>query len=133
VTPEPILLTIDEIAAIHVDQIDRYGGSHGVRDSNGLESAIAQPSATFSGKYLHPNLFSMAAVYLYHLVQNHPFVDGNKRVGTVTALVFLELNDIRIDADPDELADFVIEVAKGRVSKEKIAAYLRKSAASESA
>jgi death on curing protein len=132
VTPEPTFLTIDEIAAIHVDQIDRYGGSHGLRDANGLESAIAQPAATFSGKYLHPDLFSMAAAYLYHLVQNHPFVDGNKRVGTVTALVFLELNDIRIDADPDELADFVIEVAKGKVSKEKIAAYLRKSAASES-
>ncbi len=70
---DPIFLTIDEVAAIHLNQIDLYGGSSGIRDHGGLESALAQPMATFQGQYLHGDLYSMAAAYMFHLVQNHPF------------------------------------------------------------
>jgi len=122
---DPTFLTIEEVAAIHLNQIDLYGGSDGVRDRGGLESALAQAQATFSGKFLHPDLFTMAAAYLFHLVQNHPFIDGNKRVGTVAALVFLDINDIQIEVDEEALVDLVLEVAQGRVSKIAISAFLK--------
>jgi death-on-curing protein len=76
--PPPRFLTIDEILDLHADQIRRYGGSHGVRDRGLLDSALAMTSQAFGGQYGHPDLPAMAAAYLYHLVRNHPFVDGNK-------------------------------------------------------
>ncbi len=123
--PDPIFVTIDEVAVIHLNQIELYGGDTGLRDPNGLASALAQPQTTFSGKFLHGDLFAMAAAYLFHLVQNHPFVDGNKRVGTVTALVFLDINGVQIEADEDELVELVLEVAQGKVNKDTIAAFLK--------
>jgi len=77
--------------------IKTYGGSEGLRDAGLLHSAIAVPQASFGGNYLHAGLFEMAAAYLYHIVQNHPFVDGNKRTGAAAAIVFLAMNDIRFD------------------------------------
>src|SRR6266702_1459663 len=88
----PTFLTTDQVLEIHSDQIARYGGMAGVRDLGLLQSALAQPQATFGGQLLHADLFEMAAAYLFHLVQNHPFVDGNKRVGAVAAIVFLLTN-----------------------------------------
>jgi len=123
--PDPTFLTIEEVAEIHLNQIDLYGGSAGVRDHGGLESALAQPQATFSGQFLHADLFSMAAAYLFHLVQNHPFVDRNKRAGTVAALVFLDINGMQIEAEQDELVDLVLAVAEGKASKDAVAAFLR--------
>lgn len=109
---------------VHMEQIRRYGGSFGLRDQRLLESALAQPEATFGGEFLHDGLFEMGAAYLFHLVQNHPFVDGNKRVGLECALLFLELNGATIEDDPDALADMVLEVATGRLDKAAIASYL---------
>ena len=74
----PIFLGLDEVIEIHRDQIERYGGHPGVRDMGLLQSAIAMPQASHGGKYLHADLFEMAAAYLFHIVQNHPFVDANK-------------------------------------------------------
>ena len=92
--PEPYFLTLAEIVAIHSDQIARYGGRAGIRDMALLESATAQPSAGFGGHYFHRDLHEMAAAYAFHLCQNHPFFDGNKRVAIASALVFLRMNDI---------------------------------------
>lgn len=78
-----------------------------------LESAIAMPSATFDGRYLHPTIPDMAAAYLYHLVKNHPFVDGNKRVGTMAAILFLSLNNYYLDATDEEFTELVLQVAAG--------------------
>ena len=78
---DPEFLTLDEVLALHADRIARYGGSEGIRDVGLLKSALAAPAATFDGGYLHPTLPEMAAAYLFHLVKNHPFVDGNERVG----------------------------------------------------
>ncbi|MGD0653140.1 MAG: type II toxin-antitoxin system death-on-curing family toxin [Thermoguttaceae bacterium] len=123
---QPTFLTLEEIIAIHRDQIARYGGSEGIRDWDLLHSAIAMPAAGFSGKYLHGNLCEMAAAYLFHIVQNRPFIDGNKRVGAVAAYVFLALNKIQITADQDEYADLVLAVARGETSKTEVARFFHK-------
>ena len=98
-----IFLTLDDVLESHRYQIDTYGGSDGIRDLGLLESAIAQPEASYGGQYLHADFFEMAAAYLYHLVMNHPFVDGNKRVGLEVALIFLEINGVAVEASDDEL------------------------------
>jgi death-on-curing protein len=82
---EPLFLTLDEVLEIHEEQIERYGGSAGLRDAAALASAVATPQATFGGEYLHTSIPGIAAAYLYHLCQNHPFIDGNKRVGANSA------------------------------------------------
>jgi death-on-curing protein len=90
---EPEFLTLDEVLEIHAQQIERYGGSPGLRDPAGLESAVAQPQVSFGGEYLHTSIPAMAAAYLFHLCQNHAFIDGNKRVGANAAIAFLLIND----------------------------------------
>ena len=122
---EPSFLTLLEVLEIHADQIERYGGSPGIRDAGLLESAMAMPSATFGDNYLHADLFEMAAAYLFHITMNHPFVDGNKRVGAVSALIFLAINGIEIDADEDVFEQAVLAVADGRWDKADIAAFLK--------
>lgn len=121
----PIFLTLDEVLALHADQIERYGGSPGLRDAGLLESALAAPQATFDGAYLHPSPSEMAGAHLFHLVKNHPFVDGNKRIGLATALAFLGLNDLWLDADPDALADLVVAVAAGAADKAEVAVFVK--------
>lgn len=118
-------LTLDEALAIHAHQIARYGGALGVRDRGPLESALAMPAATFAGDYLHPSLPEQAAAYLFHLVKNDPFVDGNKRVGLACSLAFLRLNGIRVRATDDDLVDIVMGVAEGRRSKADVAVFFR--------
>lgn len=93
-----IFLELADILDIHQDQIERYGGAPGIRDLNLLQSAAAMPEASFGGVYLHSSIHEMAAAYLFHIVQNHPFTDGNKRTGTVAAVVFLKLNGFAIYA-----------------------------------
>ena len=120
-----VFLTLDDILESHLNQIDIYGGSHGIRDIGLLESAIAQPEASFGGQYLHADIFEMAAAYLYHLVMNHPFVDGNKRVGLEAALIFLEINDESLIVNDDELVDLVLKTTAGQIGKRQIAEFFR--------
>jgi len=122
---EPTFLTVDEVLAIHRDQIGRYGGTEGVRDWGLLQSAISMPAATFGGQFLHGDRCEMAGAYLFHIVQNHPFIDGNKRVGAVAAYVFLALNDVRPTADIDTYADLVFAVARGETPKSAVAEFFR--------
>jgi death-on-curing protein len=121
----PVFLTLAEVVEIHRDQIERYGGRPGIRDAGLLESAVAMPQAAMGGQYLHADLFEMAAAYLFHLVKNHPFVDGNKRTGAVVAFVFLEVNGIEVALKEDELVETVLSVAEGRKLKPDVAALLR--------
>ena len=120
-----VFVTLDDILESHLNQIDTYGGSHGIRDIGLLESAIAQPEACFGGQYLHADIFEMAAAYLYHLVMNHPFVDGNKRVGLEAALIFLEINNENFNASDQELVDLVLKTTAGQVGKREIAEFFR--------
>jgi death on curing protein len=114
---EPLFLTLDEVLEIHAQQIELYGGSDGVRDPAGLESAVATATATFGGQFLHPTIPSMAAAYLFHTCQNHAFVDGNKRTGANAAITFLLINDWELEVSEDELVDLVLSVASGETSK----------------
>lgn len=124
-TSEPLFLTLVEVIEIQGDQIRRYGGGGGVRDLGLLESALAQPEASFAGEWLHKDLYEMAAAYGYHLCQNHPFIDGNKRTALASALVFLELNGVSL-ADPKGLLkDAMLQIAEGKMSKPEFAKLLR--------
>ena len=122
---KPVFLALDEVLALQADQIERYGGEAGVRDPGLLSSALAMPQATFGGEWLHPTLPEMAAAYLFHIVRNHPFVDGNKRAGLIAAIAFLGLNDQELVADPDELVELVVAVAAGEADKSQIAVFLK--------
>ena len=117
-------LTLDEALALHADQNRRYGGQGGLLHLNLLGSAFATPKATFDGEYLHPTIFEMAAAYLFHTSQNHPFIDGNKRTALAATLAFLWMNDYEVVANSDELGDLVLGVARGEVSKAAIAVFL---------
>src|SRR5580658_712712 len=119
------LLSVDGVLEIHAEQIRRHGGSPELRDRALLESAVHAPTATFGGEFLHDDLFAMAAAYLFHIVNNHPFVDGNKRAGTAAALVFLGLNGVEIRPDEPAFSDLVLEVAQNRAHHAEIAEYFR--------
>ena len=86
------------------------------------------PQASFGGQFLHKDLFEMAAAYLYHIVQNHAFLDGNKRAGAATAIVFLAMNDVELQADEDALVELTLAVAKGEAGKGEIAEFFRRMA-----
>jgi death-on-curing protein len=115
---DPVFLTLAEALEIHKNQIECYGGQEGIRDISLLTSALAVPMSTFHGQYLHNDLFEMAAAYAYHICQNHPFIDGNKRTALVTALVFLDFNGIRVDDPEGILYEAVMNVASGKKGKD---------------
>ncbi len=119
-TLQPDFLTIEDVLEIQREQIERYGGSHGLRDRGGLESALAVPQASFGGEWLHPTIPAMAAAYLFHLCQNHAFIDGNKRVGANAAIVFLFLNGWDLLVTEAELVDLVLRVASSQLGKPEL-------------
>jgi len=119
-------LTLEDVLAIHTDQINRYGGKTGIRDQNLLLSAIAQPNSMFDGQYLHKTFHEKAAAYLFHICQNHPFIDGNKRAALVSALIFLAMNNFPIDYNEITIEELTRKVAEGRATKEEIATFLAK-------
>ena len=122
---EPAFLSLAEAIEIHADQLRRYGGQDGVRDFGLLESALAQPEASFAGQWLHQGLYDMAAAYAYYLCQNHPFIDGNKRAALACALVFLELNGLTIRDPKGLLVEAMVRVASGALNKAGLAKLLR--------
>ena len=123
---EPIFLGLDEIIEIHTDQIKRYGGSPGIRDIELLKSAIAIPAACFDGDYLHKDIYEMASAYMFHIIRNHPFIDGNKRTGAVASVIFLIMNGLDLSADEVAFEKLVLSVAEGKSDKAKITQFFRK-------
>src|SRR3990167_7585936 len=113
----PIFLTLSEVIDIHSNQIELYGGQKGVRDFGLLQSTLAQPEASFAGQWLHEDIFLMTAAYAFHICQNHPFFDGNKRTALASALVFLELNGISLDDPKGRLLAAMLNIAKGKMDK----------------
>lgn len=124
---EPVFLSVDDVLDIHEDQIQRYGGASGVREPLLLQSAVAQPRATFEGKFLHDSIFAMASAYLFHITMDHPFFDGNKRTGAAAALVFLCLNGIRLTIDEDLFAETVLDMSRGKIGKAEVTRFLQES------
>jgi death-on-curing protein len=123
---QPLFLDLDRVLRTHRSLIEHYGGAEGIHDAGLLHSAIAMPQASFGGEFLHKDLFEVAAAYLYHIVQNHPFVDGNKRTGAAAAIIFLAINGIEIQADEEGLVALTLAVAEGKAGKQQVADFFRR-------
>ncbi|WDL99744.1 type II toxin-antitoxin system death-on-curing family toxin [Alicyclobacillus sp. ALC3] len=117
-------LTVEEVLYIHFQVIDRFGGLHGVRDSGGLESAVARPQTTVFGSDAYPTVIEKASSMLHSLILNHPFQDGNKRTAFAAVGLFLQLNGISITGVHREIEDFVVRVAEEHLSVVTIADWL---------
>lgn len=122
----PAFLELAHVVEIHRDQVARYGGAPGIRDQGLLESAVAMPQSGMGGEFFHRDLHEMAAAYLFHIVKNHPFVDGNKRVGAVAAFVFLRMNGIDVTAPEAAFERLVRATASGTTDKTMIAGFFRR-------
>jgi len=127
----PTFLELAHVVDIHRDQIARYGGAPGIRDQGLLESAVAVPQSGMGGEYFHCDLYEMAAAYLFHIVRNHPFVDGNKRVGALAGFVFLRTNGIDVRATEGAFERLVLAVASGAADKTRIADFFREHSRSQ--
>jgi death on curing protein len=121
---DPDFLTVDEVIDLHDQQLARYGGGTGLRDRAALESAVATPQASFGGTFLHEDLFHMAAAYAFHIAENQPFVDGNKRTGLLAALVFLDLNGITVSDPTLRLHQAMLDLATRQLDEAGLAALL---------
>ena len=117
-------LSPEQVLFIHALLIQETGGSFGVRDIGLLEAAVARSQGTFDGDDLYPDLLSKAAAMLQSLVENHPFVDGNKRVGITATGLFLKMNGVRLIAESKELEEFTLGIAKGGMDISEIRAWL---------
>ncbi len=117
-------LSLQEIVFLHAEIISRSGGVLGIRYRGGLESALAQPQMSFQGQELYPTLADKAAALGHALIQNHPFLDGNKRIGQAAIEVFLVLNGSEITASVDEQEETIFGVAKGLVSRSELSQWL---------
>jgi death on curing protein len=113
------------VMAIHDDQIRLYGGAYGLRDEAALASALAMPRAQFGGQFLHTDVFAMAAANGYHLSENHPFVDGNKRTAGMAMFTFLKLNGLDPIASEHDYYDAVMAVATRQMGKDQLSEWLR--------
>jgi death-on-curing protein len=118
------------VLLFHEQLIQTYGGSHGIRDEKLLDSALGQPEVTFEGKYLHDNLIKMAAAYGYHICNNHPFIDGNKRIALVAMDVFLQRNGYEIKATEKETYSMIMKLASGKLSKDELVQWLENNVSS---
>lgn len=110
-------LSSEEVQKLNRNQIEVFGGSLGIRDLGTLLSALDMPRSGFGDQYFHKTIYEKAAAYFYHLILNHPFIDGNKRVGAITALMFLGMNGIIVKAPEDSLADLVLDVIAKKKGK----------------
>lgn len=118
-------LTLGEVVDLHRRLLEATGGAPGIRDLGALDSAIAQPKATFGGVDLYPTLVEKAAALCFSLVRNHPFVDGNKRVGHAAMETFLVLNGSEVDASVDDQERLMLDLAAGRVDRTQLIDWLR--------
>ena len=121
----PKFLSLTDIIIINQNLIKDFGGLHAIRDNSLLESAAYAPQSTFDSKYLYPTIYEMAAAYAYHIIKNHPFVDGNKRTGLMTMLVFLESNKKQVYFKSNKLYNLGIEIATSSITIRKIALLLK--------
>jgi len=127
-----IFLSYQEILEIHEVQLEVFGGLYGVRDKGLLESAIMMPMSGIGKNYFHDDLYKMAAAYLYHIIKNHAFVDGNKRTAVVASITFLKSNGVEIFISQEDLFNLAIGVATSIIKKEEIAEFFRKNSTKKS-
>jgi len=118
-------LTLRELIELYYLVIEQSGGTAGIRDSNAIESSLAQPQMTFGEEELYPDLVSKASALGYGLIMNHPFIDGNKRIGHAAMETFLVLNDHEIQASADDQEAVILSVAAGEMRREAFTEWLR--------
>jgi death on curing protein len=118
-------IQLDEILKLHNAIIEQSGGAKGIRDIGGLESALTQPQMEMFGEELYPSIASKAAIMGFSMILNHPFIDGNKRIGHAAMETFLMLNGYEITASDDEQEAVILSVAAGTMTKEAFAAWLQ--------
>lgn len=121
----PSFLNVEHVLAIHRRMISEFGGDPAVRDPGLLESAIMMPAARFSGEFVHENIPAMAAAYLFHICKSHAFMDGNKRTALASAVIFIQLNNMRLIATDDELERITVGVAEGSATKDEVTEFFR--------
>jgi death on curing protein len=114
---DPLFLSVEEVLEIQAHMLETHGGQAGIRDRSSLESAVGMPAQTFGGEFVHAGLFEMAAAYAFHIAQNQPFVDGNKRTGLASALIFLRINGISIVDSNERLYAAMIALATHELDK----------------
>jgi death-on-curing protein len=124
---DPIFLSVEQVIGIHQQAVQRFGGLSGVRDEGLLESAALQPRHVYW--YGRGDLFEIAAAYCFHIAENQPFLDGNKRTAISTALAFLRINGVKQDYDPGALYDAMIAIAEKRMTRAQLAELFRSSSA----
>ena len=120
-----IYLTAEQVLFIHYRLVSETGGEHAVRDIGLLESAIARPKATFDGQELYTNIFDKAAALMESLVNNHPFIDGNKRTGIACTVLFLRQNGIPFSAKNSDLERFTLRVRSSKIKPSEIVKWLK--------
>ena len=118
-----IFFESEQVINLHSSLIAKTGGMDGIRDENLLDSALKSPFQTFDGNELYPDIFDKASQLCYSLVENHPFADGNKRIGVHLTLLFLKLNNENIEYSQAELIDFGLNIASGKMNKDDIKAW----------
>ncbi|MBD2447356.1 type II toxin-antitoxin system death-on-curing family toxin [Nostoc sp. FACHB-152] len=121
----PKFIEKQDVLSIHSKQINLYGGSLGIRDEGLLDSAIYQPQATFGGELLHPTIVEQAAAYLFHIANNHAFVDGNKRTAFDVMVTFLNINDYELNMSPEQAYELTMQIAENMLSKEELIELLK--------
>ena len=120
-----IYLTAEQILFVHYRLLSETGGEHGVRDIGLLESAVARPRATFDRQEMYTDIFEKAGALMESLINNHPFVDGNKRTGIACTVLFLKQNGISFSAKNPELEKFTLRVASSKIGLSEIAKWLK--------
>ena len=118
-------ITLEEVLAIHHDQVERYGGSHGIRDINLLTSAIERPKSSFMGEDLYPTIFDKAAALMHSILLNHPFLDGNKRTSIGSATALLHFNGWDLKVKQKELVEAALAVESKKWNLEQISKWLK--------
>lgn len=119
-----IFFEYEQVVKIHRSLIEKTGGMDGIRDAQLLDSALKTPFQTFGGNNLYPDILDKASQLCYSLIENHPFVDGNKRIGVHLMLLFLKLNNIEVNYSQQELIDFGLDIASGEMSKNDIKGWI---------
>jgi len=119
------MIPFKEVELLDRILIDKFGGSHGIRDKAALESAISRPFQTFDGNDLYPSVFEKAASLIESILVNHPFIDGNKRTGYTLLRLYLIQNGLDINASQDNKYEFVIDIASGTLKYEGILSWLK--------
>lgn len=120
-------ISLEYVLEMHDQLIEEYGGRKGILNLGLLQSALETPKSMFNGRHLYRTIFDKAAAYLFHIIKNHAFIDGNKRTAAMVSITFLTSNEITFVIFNDEYEELILKTAQGKASKKEIASFFRNS------